>query len=147
MNTVFADSYYYLAFVNDRDSGHERAVDFSRSYRGCTLTTEWVLTEVADALSAPEQRGVFLELLAQLRDHAGLTIVEASHELFDRGITLFSQRPDKSWSLTDCISIVAMQQHGIQEALTADHHFQQAGFILLLQSTELQDRLRPHQPM
>lgn len=132
MKTVFADAYYYLAFVNERDAGHERAVEFSQTYRGPTLTTEWILTEVADALSAPEQRGVFLELLAQLRGDPGLTIVEASHDLFDRGIALFSERPDKSWSLTDCMSFVVMQEHGIDEALTADRHFQQAGLIPLL---------------
>ena len=132
MKTIFADSYYYLAFVNDRDAGHERALEFSRSYRGRSMTTEWVLTEVADALSVPEQRGVFLELLTQLRNDPGLTILEASHDLFDRGIALFAERPDKSWSLTDCISFVAMQRFGVSEALTADRHFQQAGFLPLL---------------
>jgi uncharacterized protein len=132
MKTVFADSYYYLAFVNERDAGHERALDFSRSYRARSLTTEWVITEVADALSVPNQRGVFLELLAHLRSDPGLTILTATHELFDHGITLFSERPDKSWSLTDCISFVAMERHGVDEALTADHHFQQAGFVPLL---------------
>jgi predicted nucleic acid-binding protein len=134
MNAVFADSYYYLAFVNERDAGHESAMEFSRSYFGRSMTTEWVLTEVADALSAPDQRGVFQELLAQLHSEPGLVIIEASHDLFDRGITLFSQRPDKHWSLTDCISFVVMQAHDITEALTADRHFEQAGFVPLLET-------------
>jgi uncharacterized protein len=132
MNAVFADSYYYLAFVNERDSGHARAVEFSQSYRGRTLTTEWVLVEVADALSAPDQRMIFLELLTQLRSDPGLTILEPTHDLFDQGLDLFSKRPDKSWSLTDCISFIAMERHGIRESLTADHHFQQAGFTPVL---------------
>jgi hypothetical protein len=50
----------------------------------------------------------------------------------ERGVKLFSQRPDKDWSLTDCISFVVMQDHSIQEALTTDHHFEQAGFLPLL---------------
>ena len=133
MNTVFADTYYYLAFVNERDAGHQRAVEFSRSYEGHTLTTEWVLTEVADALSAPDQRSVFLELMANLHSDPGLLIVAASHELFERGIVLFAERPDKSWSLTDCISFVVMGDHDIRQALTADHHFEQAGYISLLE--------------
>jgi predicted nucleic acid-binding protein len=132
MKTVFADSYYYIALVNERDAGHEDAMKFSRSYLGRAVTTEWVLMEVADALSAPDQRWIFLELLSRLRSEAGLLIVEASHELFDRGVALFSQRPDKSWSLTDCISFVVMQEHGLSEALTADRHFEQAGFVPLL---------------
>jgi len=132
MNTVFADSYYYLAFVNADDGGHARALEFSRSYRGKTVTTDWVLTEVADALCAPEQRGVFLELLQQLKADPGLTIVESSRDSFERGLQLFAKRPDKSWSLTDCISFSVMTDLGLTEALTADHHFSQAGFLPLL---------------
>jgi hypothetical protein len=37
-------------------------------------------------------------------------------------------RPDKEWSLTDCISFVAMNERNITDALTSDHHFEQAGF-------------------
>jgi predicted nucleic acid-binding protein len=132
MSTVVADSYYYLAFVNERDSGHEKTIGFSSSFGGRTVTTEWVLTEVADALSEPGQRPVFLELLAQLENQPGLVIVAASHELFVRGVSLFSQRPDKEWSLTDCMSFLVMEDYKLVEALTADHHFEQAGFVALL---------------
>jgi predicted nucleic acid-binding protein len=59
-------------------------------------------------------------------------MVPASQELLDRGVTLYRQRPDKDWSLTDCISFVVMRERGITEALTADHHFEQAGFVALL---------------
>jgi predicted nucleic acid-binding protein len=52
--------------------------------------------------------------------------------LFDRGVELYDARPDKHWSLTDCISFVAMQDHGISEALTGDRHFEQAGFVALM---------------
>jgi predicted nucleic acid-binding protein len=51
---------------------------------------------------------------------------------FEQGLALFSRRMDKSWSLTDCISFQIMQARGIREALTGDHHFQQAGFAALL---------------
>jgi predicted nucleic acid-binding protein len=132
MKAVFADSYYYLAFVNERDAGYEAAIEYSRTYVGRSVTTEWVLMEVADALSDPWQRPIFLELMNRLRSEPGVLIVAASHDLFDRGIALFSERPDKSWSLTDCISFVVMQDHGLTEALTADHHFEQAGFVRLL---------------
>ena len=53
-------------------------------------------------------------------------------ELFDEGFDLYCRRPDKDWSLTDCVSFVVMQQRGLREAFTADRHFEQAGFVALL---------------
>ena len=132
MKVVFADTYYYLALASRRDAGHERAVAFSRAYRGHVLTTPWVLTEVADALASPDQRRLFVAILADLKRDAHCTVVAPTNQLFEAGCDQYSQRPDKSWSLTDCISFVAMQQHGITEALTADHHFEQAGFRIIL---------------
>ncbi len=131
-NLVFADTYYYLALVNKRDNGHERAVEFARSFSGRMITTEWVLTEVADALSAPDHRERFLGLFELLLDDLNVTVIEASHETFLNGIALYSKRTDKDWSLTDCASFNVMQDHGATEALTADHHFAQAGFVPLL---------------
>lgn len=97
------------------------------------MSAAWVLSEVADALSAPVQRPIFLRLIYSLESDANTTIVPPSSELFRAGISLFSQRPDKYWSLTDCISFVVMQEFGLTAALTADRHFRQAGFKTLLQ--------------
>jgi uncharacterized protein len=132
MKVVFADTYYYLALTSRRDVGHERAAAFSRTYRGRVLTTPWVLTEVADALASPDQRRLFVAILADLKNDPHSTIVSPTDELFEAGCDLYSQRSDKSWSLTDCISFKVMQQQGLTEALTADRHFEQAGFTALL---------------
>lgn len=56
----------------------------------------------------------------------------ANVEIFERGVELYHSRLDKQWSLTDCISFVVMSEEGIAEALTGDHHFEQAGFVALL---------------
>jgi predicted nucleic acid-binding protein len=47
---------------------------------------------------------------------------------YQAGFDLFASRPDKNWSLTDCISFAVMSERGITEALTQDQHFVQAGF-------------------
>jgi predicted nucleic acid-binding protein len=47
-------------------------------------------------------------------------------------VELYAERPDKDWSLTDCISFVVMRHQGVTQALTGDHHFEQAGFTALL---------------
>jgi predicted nucleic acid-binding protein len=59
-------------------------------------------------------------------------IVPPETKLFDQGIEFYQCRPDKAWSLTDCLSFVVMTDLGISEALTGDHHFEQAGFRALL---------------
>ena len=132
MRPVFADTFFYLALLNPRDACHQQATDISRMLTPSTVTTAWVMTEVGDALAGPMQRSLFLDLLHGLHSDATVVMVPATQELFDRGVDLFGQRPDKEWSLTDCISFVVMEEHGLTEALTGDRHFEQAGFKVLL---------------
>jgi predicted nucleic acid-binding protein len=96
------------------------------------VTTVWVLTELADALSDPAWRHEFIDLLGFLRSHPRITIVPADQTLFEAGVGLYASRADKEWSLTDCISFTVMNEYGIRDALTGDHHFEQAGFRVLL---------------
>jgi uncharacterized protein len=132
MRTVFADAFYFFAVVNDKDHAHARAVAFLDTYTGRVLTTGWILTEVGDGLAQPPNRPSFLSIEETLRQEPHVTIIPCSDELFQAGVNLYRQRPDKEWSLTDCISFVVMQQHSITEALTGDRHFEQAGFVALL---------------
>ena len=55
-----------------------------------------------------------------------------THQSFLDGFALYKARPDKGYSLTDCISMQAMKQDGITEILTNDRHFDQEGFTRLL---------------
>ena len=77
-------------------------------------------------------RELFLEMRIALRENERVTIVPMGQELFDRGIELYGERLDKEWSITDCISFIVMREQGITDALTGDHHFEQAGFKALL---------------
>lgn len=132
MTPVFADTFFFLALINPRDAAHARAVAAATGRTAPLLTTAWVLTEVADALAATPDRHLVQRILADLDQEPRDIVVPASPDLFDRGLRLYLARPDKQWSLTDCISFVAMQERNVTEALTADHHFEQAGFVALL---------------
>lgn len=132
MSACFADTYYFLAFLNPRDTDHHRVRTFNATFRRPLVTTQWILTEVADALAKPRNRRVFSEFLLRLRSDARATIIGADEELFEAGLRLYRDRPDKDWPLTDCISFVVMEEHGVTEALTNDRHFEQAGFAALL---------------
>lgn len=132
MKPVFADSFYYLALMSGRDTGHESALQWSRSSSRPLVSTEFVLLEVANGFCSVGQRSAFGALLAGLQADPSVLILPASRELFRAGVELYLRRPDKDWSLTDCISFVVMKDRGIADALTADHHFEQAGFKTLL---------------
>jgi len=133
MKTVFADTFYFFALGNERDAAHEKAKQFASTFRGLLLTTGWVLTELGDGWCRPTQwRQEFAPLVRDLRSSPNVTILPFSDELFENGVELFENRPDKEWSLTDCISFVVMEREKLTEALTGDHHFEQAGFVALL---------------
>ena len=130
---VFADTHYFIALLSARDSAHAAA----RAWKpDATLrevvTTSWVLVELADSMSLPVERHAVARFILRLRSDAKTRIVPVSEELLWRGFDLYRDRPDKEWSLTDCISFVVMTDEGITEALTRDHHFEQAGFAALL---------------
>ena len=59
-------------------------------------------------------------------------IVHINQALDAQAWQLFIDRTDKEWTLVDCTSFVVMQQLGLSEAFTTDHHFEEAGFVTLL---------------
>jgi hypothetical protein len=132
MRIVFADAFYFVARLNRRDQHHDRVVAFSRDFRASLLTTEWVLMEVADALAKSECRPRVREFVLHLREATACEIITASHELFHRALELYHQHADKEWTLTDCSSVLIMRDRGLTDVLTADRHFEQAGFNPLL---------------
>jgi len=132
VTSTFADTVYFIALLNPRDQFHHAALRHTASFQGRMKTTAWVMTEVANQMSRPPNRASFLALLHDLAASSSLDIVPPSIELYEEGLRLYTAREDKEWSLTDCISFIVMEQGGIVEALTADHHFEQAGFTMLL---------------
>ncbi len=102
MRTVFADSFYFIAQLNPADETHEKAAAFTASFEGKLVTTELVLVEVGDAFSRPPNRDRFVRLYQQLARMPDISIVPSK---LQEGVELFSARPDKEWSLTDCVSL------------------------------------------
>ena len=132
MSRLFADTYYFFAILNPKDSGHQKALAFASENDAPIVTTAWVLTELADGLASTGRRRAFAQLVTRLQADTENEIVPPTEELMARGMQLYDARPDKEWSLTDCISFVVMQDFGLTDALTGDHHFEQGGFNALL---------------
>jgi hypothetical protein len=132
MRPVFADTSYYMALFNEDDVAHEEALYFSRGAALPVVLTDFIILELANALSRRHSRRRVVALVSYLRSNPACRIFPVSKVLFEAGFSLYADRPDKDWSLTDCISFVVMNRLRLTEALTADRHFEQAGFKVLL---------------
>jgi len=135
MKAVFIDTHYLVASINPLDQWHQRALEIESQLIGVRLiTTEEVLVEA-------------LNYFCSLGTHARLKVARVVHRLFERedvevipqtdesfltGMKLYEDRPDKGYSLTDCISMNVMRDRGLTEVLTNDPHFYQEGYQPLL---------------
>jgi predicted nucleic acid-binding protein len=129
---IFVDTGYLLALAKPRDHLHARAIDWAKVAPPPLLTTEYVVVETINGLSQPLDRPRGFFLLDQMIPENGWQLVATSSDLMARGLAFHGQHADKEWSLTNCISFVVMHQRGVAQALTHDHHFEQAGFEALL---------------
>lgn len=136
-STIFVDTSGLVAILVDSDSLHQRAKLLMLQLREDTVsavTTEMVFVELANGLSAPKFRQTAIGLIDELRSMKNLEVVWSGPELFEKATELYRNRPDKEWSLTDCASFVVMRERNISLAFTSDKHFEQAGFVRLLEN-------------
>lgn len=132
---LFLDTAYIYGLFNTRDQWHQKAVEWSQKIaleNYPLITTEFVLTEIANGLSAVKFRQDASEIIHILQDDEFVRIIPATSELFQQGLDLYENRNDKDWGLTNCISFIVMQENKVTDALTTDDHFRQAGFRALL---------------
>ena len=140
MRTVFADAGYWIAKFNPRDEWYENANTITAQLgKFRIVTSQMVLVEFLTHCggSGQELRVSAVTVLNDLTKDPNVEIVPQSSAQFDSALEMYSSRPDKNWSLTDCASFLAMEEMKIREALAHDHNFEQAGFIALLRPPAL----------
>jgi predicted nucleic acid-binding protein len=134
MSAVFADSAYWIALLHRRDRWHEQALAVSRTLTSPRIvTTEWILAEFLAFFSAAGEatRRRAAERTRSILADPSVQVLGPERALFEDGLVLYERRPDKGYSLTDCISMHVMQREGLTDVLTNDHHFAQEGFRIL----------------
>ena len=135
MNKVFLDTSYAVALSAATDENHQRALEIAEELEtsGATfVTTRAILLEIGNALAKVRYREAAVKLLNALEHDPNVEIIPASDELYRRAFEIYQDRLDKEWGLIDCMSFVVMKDQQVTQALTADHHFRQAGFETLL---------------
>lgn len=124
-----------MALSRKRDQYHQNAVAWNQFVirNNCNIvTTQAVLWEWLNAFSDSSTRGIAAEGYRQSHNDNGIEVVPFQPELIRSAVELYRSRPDKNWSLTDCMSFVTMAQLQLTEALTTDRHFEQAGLKAMM---------------
>jgi predicted nucleic acid-binding protein len=137
-NKLFLDASYAIALSAAADQHHAHALRLAERIEAedlKLLTTRAVVLEIGNALSKSRYRQAAVHLLHAIEADPRIEIIPISEPLYHTAFQLYSQRHDKEWGITDCLSFVVMQQHNLTDALTTDLHFQQAGFRALLRVT------------
>lgn len=133
MRAVFADTFYWVALVNPRDDRYPDATAIDDSLASATVfTTDEVLSEFLTFFAEDRRlRNRAVLTVSELLQDPGVRVIPQSRRSFLDGLELYRSRPDKGYSLIDCISMQTMRRHSITEALTNDRHFEQEGFRAL----------------
>jgi predicted nucleic acid-binding protein len=133
--TYFADTSFWIALLEAGDQHHARALAWQNKIvrdRTFLITTEPVLWETLNyfAIPAARVRAVRLYHACHNRQEIGVVDFDAGH--CQAAVALYETRRDKEWGIIDCFSFEVMRETKMTDALTADRHFGQAGFGVLL---------------
>ena len=138
MRQLFVDTAFHVALFNDADDLHGRAVRLSDELTNDPsiqfVTTESVLVEFLTFVrrGGPQSRVGAANYVDALRTKPGIVVLPHAPDLFEAGLKLYRARPDKSYSMTDCMSMVVCRERGIGDVLTYDGDFEQEGFVAML---------------
>lgn len=132
---VFVDTSAWLALINESDADHAKAKtirDKLLHSKKRFFVTEYIIVEIANSLCKARWRTHAVKLINSIRETEFIEVVEIDKEAYEEAWQMYSGRTDKEWSLTDCVSFAVMKRYGIRDAFTNDHHFEQAGFEVLI---------------
>lgn len=135
MRRVFVDTVALIALGNQRDDLHKQTREIQKQLAILPvqfITTNLIIAEFCNAFSSIKLRQVATEMVEGILKSQRWQYVHINEHLMQQSYVLYKGMTDKNWGLVDCSSIVIAQQMQIEEIFTADHHFEQAGFQILL---------------
>lgn len=130
---LFIDTSAFLALEDKSDAHHEAARRFQREMRlhgPCEIfTSAYVLDETLTLIRRRLGIQPSITFAKNIRSSRITKVIWSSQELEQKALDLFERYADKTFSLTDCMSFLIMQEQDIQEAFSFDDHFSQMGFL------------------
>jgi predicted nucleic acid-binding protein len=132
---VFFDTSYFVAMIDVRDGLNSRTRELSRRLladRVTSVTSDPVLIEVGNYFSRTSLRPETGVWLTSIRNDPGWDIVPLDNADVLAAVARYRRYDDKSWSMTDCLSMEVMGRRRIREIATSDQGFAQAGFTVLM---------------
>ena len=135
-NEIFIDTSGFYALLVQKDDRHKEAtriLKLAASKRRRFVTTDYVIDETATLLKARGHRALLQGYFDTIFSSAVCRVEWTDPESFQAVQKYFLKHLDQAWSFTDCLSFRVMKERRLQESLTKDEHFEQSGFIVLLQ--------------
>jgi len=137
MNKLFVDTSGWASLADVSEPFYQKAKEIyavAMQNRQRLVTTNYILAELVALMTSPMRfhRRRIIEFINGIKESPFFDVIYIDQVLDERAWELLSNRTDKKWSLVDCSSFIVMQENNITEALTTDHHFEQAGFVRLL---------------
>jgi uncharacterized protein len=138
MTELFGDTAYWAGLLIPNDSLHAVSVlgDNALDKNERIVTTDLVLVEFLNYMCGlgSEARIIAGKTWTKISSSPSVLLIHSTEVLLQKAVELYTASDDKRWSLTDCASFIVMRESKIQDALTYDRHFEQAGFRALLRS-------------
>ena len=135
---VFVDTQGWAEIMHAPALHHIQAVDILRQAQANgweLMTSNLVLSELVPLLRSRNFHLLQQQVLAIITTKRALPNLAVHHidpALDQQAWGLLYTNPQQPWSHVDASSMALMRREGITEILTADQHFAQAGFTVLL---------------
>ena len=133
-NIYFLDTSYIIALEIKNEDYHSQVQQnwlVLADSQPLLITTTYIFDEVVTFFNSRNLHEKAVEIGNRLLKSPDIELIEINHYLFSQAWQYFQKYQDKSYSLTDYLSFIVMENRNIYTALSLDNHFVQAGFQIL----------------
>jgi predicted nucleic acid-binding protein len=131
---LFVDTAGWMACADASDPAHSRARaqrDAAMEAGSVLVTTDYVMDETLTLIRVRLGLDAAEAWWQQVDGSSRLRWEWIDQSRADKARAVFFRHRDKSYSFTDCTSLVVMRELKLRHVLTTDDHFRQMGFQVL----------------